>query len=308
MEYHELQLPKTDEACFKDPRVFPTGEKWRDTVRRQFRLQDLRVDISKMHVIAPDESEVATTLLVYGRGEPATWDDVRNLLGCSNGKAIFSYTLKPVGEDEDFEWEHQGPPLALLKENCLGSDDDVEIRRQAEPGPRAISHSPTPQGGTAEPVVREVAQPLDDEEQAEINAFLSGGGGVSERKPAIPQSDFSPNDRALMLTQHDGIDVFTPEGLRDWQMRAINAVAGQQPKLGKDLGFKDNPKVNSKQRRELMEHREQGEMAALSVDVGSIHYLRPQIDMKLTSSSPRRSGVMAGITRSKRRSQAQKVK
>ena len=308
VEFNELQLPKTDEVCAKDPRVFPTGEMWRDTVRRQLHLQDLRVDISTMQVIAPDESEVVNTLLVYGRGEPATWDDVRKLLVCSNAKASFSYTLKPLGEDEDFEWEHQGPPLALLKEVCLGSDDDVEIRRQPEPGPSTITHSPPPQGGIGETVVGETAQPLDDEDQAAINAFLSEGGGINERKPAIPESEFSPNDRALMLTQHDGIDVFTPEGLREWQMRAINVTAGQQPKLVKDLGFKDNPNVSSKQRRELLEHREQGEIAALSVDVCSIHCLPPQIDMKLTSSSPLRSRVMAGTTKSKRHSQAQRLK
>ena len=245
IDYHELQLPKTDEAYVKDPRAFPIEEMWRDTIRRQLRLQDLKIYISTMHVNALDESEVITTLLIYGRGEPTTWDEIKILLGRSNAEATFSYTLKPLRDDEDFEWEHQGPPLALLKELCLGSDNDVEIRQQAEPGRRAVSKSPTPllgqaQGGTGEPVVvdsapdPEVNEPFDDEDQAEINAFLSGDGGVTERKPAIPQSETSSNDRALMLAQHDGIDVFTPEGLHEWQMKAMNAVAGQQPKLGKD--------------------------------------------------------------------------
>ena len=64
IDYHELQLPKTKESYAKDPRVFPTGDMWKDTVRRQPRLQDLKLDISTMHVNAPDESEVTTTLLV----------------------------------------------------------------------------------------------------------------------------------------------------------------------------------------------------------------------------------------------------
>lgn len=81
-------------------------------VRRHLRLQDLKVDISTMHVNAPNESEVTTILLVYGQKQPAAWDEIKNLLGRSNAEAIFSYTLKSLREDEDFEWEHQGTPLA----------------------------------------------------------------------------------------------------------------------------------------------------------------------------------------------------
>ena len=43
IELEELQLPKTNEPCKKEPRLFPTGEMWRDTVRRQLRLQELRL-------------------------------------------------------------------------------------------------------------------------------------------------------------------------------------------------------------------------------------------------------------------------
>lgn len=42
IDFHELLLPKTEEACVKDSRVFPTGEMWRDTVRRQLRLGELK--------------------------------------------------------------------------------------------------------------------------------------------------------------------------------------------------------------------------------------------------------------------------
>lgn len=113
IEYHELQLPKTDEACAKNSRVFPTGEVWRDTVRRQLRLQDLILNISAMHVNASDEFEVTTTLLVYGQGDPAAWDDIKDLLSRSNAEVTSSYTLKPLEEDEDFEWEYPEPLLAL---------------------------------------------------------------------------------------------------------------------------------------------------------------------------------------------------
>ena len=59
----------------------------------------------------------------------------------------------------------------------------------------------------------------------ENSAFLSGGGATVKRPP-FPQSEFSVNDRAMMLEQHDSYDVFTGQGLRDWQFHVIETVAG----------------------------------------------------------------------------------
>ena len=69
-----------------------------------------------------------------------------------------------------------------------------------------------------------------------------------------------------MLELHDGIDVFKPEELLKWQIKAMELVAGQQPTAKYNLGFKDI-KVTGQQRRELLALREEGETAALSVDV-----------------------------------------
>ena len=127
IEFKELPLPETPQACVKDPRAFPFGEMWRDTVRRQLRLPELRLDIVTMRLTVSDGSE-ATEALVYGRGQPACWNDVQILLG--QAAPTFSYTLRALSEDEDFEFEYQGPPFALYNDLCLGADSD-EIRRQA---------------------------------------------------------------------------------------------------------------------------------------------------------------------------------
>ena len=59
----------------------------------------------------------------------------------------------------------------------------------------------------------------------ENSAFLSGGGATVKRPP-VPQSEFSVNDRAMVMEHHDSYDVFTGQGLRDWQFHVIETVAG----------------------------------------------------------------------------------
>lgn len=258
IKLEELQLPNTVEPCKKDPRLFPTGEMWRDTVRRQLRFQELRLAIANMSVSSPDQSGAMQTLLVFGHGDPALWDDVKTLLNLTTQEATFVYTLRALTEEEDFELEHLGPPLALAADLCLGADNDVELQPQAEPRQRSVSAVPEDPAHTT----------VDMDLEEEVHAFLSGGGGNSlDRKPAVPQSEFLSQDRDKMLEQHDSYDVFTPEGLRDWQIKAMSAAAGTQPLLGRDLGFKDNKAVTAAQRKELLQHRQEGEQTALSVDV-----------------------------------------
>ena len=291
----ELQLPKSHEPCKKDPRLFPTGEMWRDTVRRQLRLQQLRLAIANMVVSSPDQSGAMQTCLVFGHGDPALWDDVKALLNLTTQEATFAYTLRALTEEEDFEFEHLGPPLALAAELCLGADNDVELHPQEELRQRSVS------AVAEDPAHTTVDMDLEEE----VLTFLSGGGGNPlDRKPAVPQSEFLSQDRDRMLEQHDGHDVFTPEGLRDWQIKAMSAAAGTQPLLGLDLGFKDNKAVTAAQRKELLQHRQEGEQTALSIDVRIPVVLsdRSQVDTPYRQKIwPRRDATMISKQRSQDR-------
>lgn len=260
IEYNELQLPKSLQMCGKDPRVFPTGEMWRDTVRRQLALQDLNLEFVTMHVesLAQPDDTSTTKLLVYTTtvGEPSNWEEVKRLLLQTTLEATFSYTLKPIGEDEEFELEHQGPPLALTEDLRLDEGNDVELQ-------------PPEPSGDAE-VVEEVNHEdnaYTEEQMAEVTAFLSGAGNSLDKKPPIPQSEFSESNREDMLAQHDDYDVLTPEGLLEWQIYTLNRVCMAQPKLVNEPSFRGNSKVTPSQRKELAEHRAAGEQAALSIDV-----------------------------------------
>ena len=48
--FEELELPPLRQPCLKDPRVYPTGEMWRDTLRRQLLLQDLHAPKGSIQV------------------------------------------------------------------------------------------------------------------------------------------------------------------------------------------------------------------------------------------------------------------
>lgn len=287
IEYNALQLPKTSQPCTKDPRVFPTGEMWRDTVRRQLAFRELRVDFLTLHVesyLQPSD-ETPTRHLVYTTvgGEPSNWEDIKAFLLQTDMEATFVYTLKPFGEDEEFELEHRGPPLALLEDLRLDDGKDVELQP-------TFPDADTVHGGEESQYHEAEKDPLDeaydDEQMAEVKAFLGGGGTTLDKKPPIPQSEFSEQNRAEMLAQHEGFDVLDPEGLETWQTYVLNRVCGTQPKLANEPAFRGNNKLTTVQKKELAAHRASGEQAALSTDVRQTSF---QIDLELTVFQPEQS-------------------
>ena len=69
----ELQLPMPVKPYKKEARLYPIGEMWRNTVRRQLRLQESKLAIVSMSPSLPDQTGASQTSLVHGHGEPVTW-------------------------------------------------------------------------------------------------------------------------------------------------------------------------------------------------------------------------------------------
>ena len=257
--FEELELPPLRQPCLKDPRVYPTGEMWRDTLRRQLLLQDLHLEFVTIYVEAIDSAGETQKLLVFaGHGNPAPWTDVKCLLLQTDMEATFSYTLRPWAEEEEFQLEYTGPPLGLMADLRLDDEGDVELqpeRRHIEPR-------------RSDSVVAAII--MDEDEAAETAAFLSGGGNalVTRRAP-VPSSDWPPEQRDEMLAQHDGHDVCTTDGLLAWQLASLDKLCGIQPKLSNEAAFKGNAKITPSQKKELAAHRAEGEQAALAADVST---------------------------------------
>ena len=265
-----LTMPAAEMLAAKDPRVFESGEQWRDTVRRQLSMQHLRVEFFTIHLVhSSTENEDRIMLFGPAQASLSSWKAVQHALLQTDLEARFVYTLRPLEEGEEFDTEYSGPPIALEDDLRIGPDGDIEgIPTVSEEG-------------------NEVQ--VDEKEQAENRAFLSGGGRAVRKAP-VPESEFTAADRERMLEQHDGFDVMTTAGLRQWQEFVIDIVAyahGPQLKLAKDIPFKGNSKISKAQRDALIKWQEGGEKLALATDVshlsGLISY-QLQINLKVDHS------------------------
>ena len=103
----------------------------------------------------------------------------------------FMYTLKPLDEDEQFQLEYTGPPLALIDDLCNGADGD------AQPVVDREKRQDQPSASTA------AQRQIDENELAETTAFFSGGSHSLIHRAQVPQSQFSYNQVDEMLDQHD---------------------------------------------------------------------------------------------------------
>lgn len=259
VEAQGLAMPPLEVRCLRDPRAFDSGEQWRDTVRRQLSMESLRVEFFTLAFVELPKSEGAEGIKMpfYASSSQNlySWRQVKDALLQSDLEVQFVYTLKPLDEDEDFQYEYSGAPLALQEDFHLGADGDIE---QIHGATSALVQD----GDEDEKLVNEA-------EEAEAQAFLSGGG-ITIKKPPIPQSEFSVADREKMLEEHNGHDVFTPDGLRAWQEMVIDTVAmgrGPQPKATKEIPFKGNKRISKSQREALRQGQEAGEAQALTTDV-----------------------------------------
>ena len=206
-------LPYDPVPALKDPRVYPNGAMWRDTVRRQLSFDRLRLDF--LSLILEDEGK---EMVIHSDVVPAkSWEHIREQLCKSNREVKIQYTVKPLEEDEDFEIEWTGPPVALLADIRLGDDNDVE----------AIPPD------TKQDELLNAQMSFEDQELAENKAFLSGGGHSLTRGPPKPETEFSnatEEKRIEMLYRHDGFDVLTPDGLKAWQAHVYGTICSNVPK------------------------------------------------------------------------------
>ena len=132
-----------------------------------------------------------------------SWEEIRQQLCQSERDVTIHYTLKPLDEDEEYEPEHHGPPLALLADIRLGDDNDVEA---------------IPVETTQDPLI-DIQRTFEEQELAENKAFLSDDEHFLTKEYPKPETEFSNETavkRSEMLHQHSGIDVLTPDGLKAW--------------------------------------------------------------------------------------------
>lgn len=131
IEFNGLRLPNVSVLVERDPRAYPTGEMWRDTIRRQLQLADLKVDLLTMN-LTWDSIPVQTHCVYDANNSDAaiSWMKVQTHLAKDEVKTFnFVYTLRVLDSEDDMDdfFEYSGPPLALIGDIQLSEDNDVVL-------------------------------------------------------------------------------------------------------------------------------------------------------------------------------------
>ena len=120
LKENELKLPGTD-TIERNPEDYPNPAMWRDTVRRQLRFAHLRVNFRTIMVRGHPE------VCVFSAAQPENvrpWAAIIQHLRDME-TVCFDYTLQVVDVDNDYEYEYDGPPLALVDDVEISAENDV---------------------------------------------------------------------------------------------------------------------------------------------------------------------------------------
>ena len=143
VEAEGVVMPQPEALSSKDPRDFESEEQWRDTARRQLRMQHLRVDIftiwlEKMMVYGPTESSLTC------------WTDVLTALLQSDGGEVHLYSSPSRGRGRLRRLGPHGDIEGLGAEDG-GIEQEIDEAEQAEnrafflDGGTMVKKAPVPQ-------------------------------------------------------------------------------------------------------------------------------------------------------------------
>lgn len=100
-----LMIPPIDSRINTDPRLCVSAAQWRDTLRVQYNLWKLRLELDKLDIILPDKDKVN----IFGEGE-CSWNAAQVLFS-NEDNIVIQMKLTVLADDVEhpiIEWE--GPP------------------------------------------------------------------------------------------------------------------------------------------------------------------------------------------------------
>ena len=103
-----LQFP-AEEIQIRDPTDFPTGEEWRDDLRRSLHFEDLKIDFyeSRCQITDPPQDTQIVLFLLGSLGVPMDWSKSREYLETSQAKLVkLLYHFMALEDDETVDYEY----------------------------------------------------------------------------------------------------------------------------------------------------------------------------------------------------------
>ena len=261
-----LRLMLRDTTDVRDPRVYPTGEEWRDTIRTMHNFKELRVDFLLLEVKSADESE-DLALYFPVQGHTASWSDVKDFVS-RHESLNFIYRLRPLSEDDEFQLEFDGVPVQLSTFMVADESNGLRLHPDIE---AAVRVAETLEDDQPE-------QPAQDQSAADVAKKAFGEGVSKDEPPDYSAPDLSkefklPEDAIKMKEYYAGHDVSTKNGAREYLSWAIDQVCGIIPPPLSQPAFKAGQTKFSKEDIDvIMGARKETEAHMLSADVSSFAF------------------------------------
>jgi hypothetical protein len=261
-----LRLMLPDTADVRDPRVYPTGAEWRDTIRTKLNFEELSVDFLLLELKSADESE---EVIVYSsiQDGAASWSDVKDFVS-RHESLIFIYRLRPLSEDDEFQLEFDGVPVQLSTFMVADESNGIRLHPEIEAAVRAAEAL---EDGQPE-------QPAQDQNAADIAKKAFSEGISKDEPPDYSTPDLSkefklPEDATKMKDYYAGHDVSTKKGAREYLSWAIDQVCGAIPPPVSQQAFEvGQTKFSKKDRDVIMGARKETEAHMLSADVSGFAF------------------------------------
>jgi hypothetical protein len=276
IEFEGLRLPEASLTADRDPREYPDGAMWRDTLRRQLDFPKLRVDFLRIDLGDQFRHARNTLYHFYNQEDAKPWSSIQHIFADNNTDHFeLIYTLRVVEEaEEDFDWEYSGAPLAIQQDFRVTRDNDIAERHDpAEVDTQKIQNALPEQPKAADsprvdpPGSQTTTQEERDKRQFQkIKEFLSGGQFQSSKVVLTPGDLFNPEEKTEMLQYHDNFEVTSKQGLLDWQRYVLDQVCGVIPA---PIKRKSILKISRAAGSEIDNLRAEADMTALSADVSS---------------------------------------
>ncbi|OBT75776.1 hypothetical protein VF21_05558 [Pseudogymnoascus sp. 05NY08] len=221
--YNSMELPKGRIDATHDPRFYENGDEWRDSIRRQLNMFNLRIDISSIILSSiPVERMIVFDSVTHTNA--VRWSEVLEMLNKDDEEAVFTIQLCALDEvdiDEgEYPYEFQGIPFNLKDSMIIIDQELVSLESivAQEPVQDPFGNKPNP------------APQLTESEQAakRISDFIENRITGNKTVRLHPAMLFGPDQHEELLQYHGGIDVSTASGLLTWQKTALSSIKANE--------------------------------------------------------------------------------
>lgn len=221
-EIARVDIPDTHQHVAEDPRLSRSLEGWKDSIRRQFNCQRVRMNIRSLTLTYHNH------LLSKGRQSVnvlrAQWVFTKQLFtDAANSAFALRVVFEALDDPEESVYESSEPPPALAGYFSTGSGN-VAVNTK---GVTAIANAAFGAPHQNPPPTTAADNGAKDDGTGSFLDFIFGPSHARQdigSRPN-PKSKFPrPEDHAALLKYYDGHDVMTEEGRRTWQREQLKKL------------------------------------------------------------------------------------